>query len=169
VDTLLGAWSLLAQPGGQGQAASYPGAGDAELIVAGPLAQDMTLPPLPPGVELRDRRILDDEAETLFRSADVLVLPYRDATQSALVAAAYAYGLPVIVSATGALPEYVVTGETGWIVPPDDPAALATALAEALADPARLVRMGAAGRTWFEARRREEETTLANMYRSPLQ
>ena len=81
----------------------------------------MTLPPLPPGVELRDRRIADDEAEALFRSAAVLVLPYRDATQSALVAAAYAFGVPVIVTDVGALPEYVVRcdrpGETGWVVP----------------------------------------------------
>ena len=125
----------------------------------------MTLPPLPPGVELRDRRIADDEAEALFRSAAVLVLPYRDATQSALVAAAYAFGVPVIVTDAGALPEYVVAGatgpgETGWVVPAGDAGALAAALREALADPARLRRMGAAGRAWFAARRAEEQVAL---------
>jgi glycosyltransferase involved in cell wall biosynthesis len=128
---------------------------------------------LPPGVELRDRRIADDEAEALFRSAAVLVLPYHDATQSALVAAAYAFGVPVIVSDVGALSEYVVPAETGpgatgWIAPAGDAGALAAALREALADPARLRRMGAAGRVWFEARRHEEQTALADMYASLL-
>jgi len=81
----------------------------------------------------------------LFRSACLLVLPYRDATQSALVAAAYTFGLPVIVTDTGALAEYVVEGETGWIVPPGDARALASALRAALADPGRLSAMGLAG------------------------
>jgi glycosyltransferase involved in cell wall biosynthesis len=150
-DTLLEAWRRL-------------GGSEARLTIAGPVARDVTLPPLPPGVELRDRRVMDDEADTLFREADLVVLPYRDATQSALVAAAYAYGVPVVVSAAGALPEYVVEGETGWVVPPGDPAALAAALRQALANPARLAGMGAAGRAWFEARRQEEEAVLANMY-----
>ena len=148
----------------------------ARLIVAGPVARDVTLLPLPAGVELRDRRIADEEAEALFRSAAVLVLPYRDATQSALVAAAYAFGMPVIVTGAGALPEYRPgrtgrcdrPGETGWVVPAGDAAALAAALREALADPARLRRMGAAGRAWFEARRREEQAALCKMYASQL-
>jgi glycosyltransferase involved in cell wall biosynthesis len=50
-----------------------------------------------------------------------LVLPYRDATQSALVAHAYFFRKPAIVTRTGALPEYVVEGETGWVVPRADP------------------------------------------------
>jgi glycosyltransferase involved in cell wall biosynthesis len=142
------------------------------------VARDVTLPPLPAGVELRDRRIADDEAEALFRSAAVLVLPYHDATQSALVAAAYAFGVPVIVTDVGALSEYVVPGTTGpdgtapgatgWIAPAGDAGALAAALREALADPARLRRIGAAGRVWFAARRHEEQTALANMYASLL-
>jgi glycosyltransferase involved in cell wall biosynthesis len=153
VDVLLAAWESL-----QGDLR------DARLMIAGPAAAGVTLPPLPRGVERRDRRIDDAEGIDLFRSACLLVLPYRDATQSALVAAAYTFGLPVIVTETGALPEYVVGGETGWVVPPGDSPALAGALRAALADPERLSSMGRAGRAWVAARRSEEEAGLWQMY-----
>lgn len=121
--------------------------------------------PLPPGVELRPRRIADAEAVDLFRRCGLLVLPYLDATQSALVAAAYAFRKPVLVTRTGALPEYVQEGVTGWVVPPGDAAALSQALAAALADPGRLASMGAAGRHWYEAQRSLEYQALLDLYR----
>lgn len=169
VDTLLTAWERMSagsvgdRPEQKFRDNSCTSWQEARLIIAGPVAPGVALPPLPPGVELRDRRIMDGEADALFRSASLLVLPYRDATQSALVAAAYAYGLPVIVTRTGALPEYVAEGETGWVVPAEDPAALAWALRNALADPDRTRRMGSAARAWFTARRREEASALAEM------
>ena len=121
--------------------------------------------PLPPGVELRPRRIDDAEAIDLFRRCGLLVLPYLDATQSALVAAAYAFGKPVLVTQSGALPEYVQHGVTGWIVPPGDPAALARTLQSALADPARLAAMGRAGWQWYEVQRVQEYQALLDLYR----
>ena len=59
---------------------------------------------------------------------------------------AMAFGLPVVGSRIEAMPEIVVDGETGLLVPPRDPAALAGALSALLADPARARRMGEAGR-----------------------
>ncbi len=161
VDTLLEAWKT-------GALRALGTGGGPRLVIAGPVARDVTLPPPPPGVEVRDRRIMDEEADALFRGADLLVLPYRDATQSALIAAASAYGLPAMVTDVGALPEYVAAGETGWVVPPGDPAALAAALRAALADPARLKQMGEAARARFVTQRTSEETILANMYESLL-
>lgn len=155
VDNLLTAWRQVH--------AAYP---DAQLVVAGPLARDIALPPLPAGVELRNRRIEDAEALALFAASDLLVLPYRDATQSALVAAAYALCRPVLVAQTGALPEYVIDGQTGWVVPPMDVDALASTLQHALADPRRLARMGRAGRAWYDDQRRLEWQSLVEMYRS---
>ncbi|MGH6911195.1 MAG: glycosyltransferase family 4 protein, partial [Phenylobacterium sp.] len=55
-------------------------------------------------------------------------------------------GLPTIVSAVGELPYSVVPGQTGWVVPPADPRALAAALRELLSNPDRLAAMGAASR-----------------------
>jgi len=94
----------------------------------------------------------------------VLVLPYIGATQSALIAAAYSFGMPVIVSDSGALAEYVVPGETGWVVPEGDAPALASALREALGDPERCRAMGAAGRRWYDERRAEERAGLLELY-----
>jgi glycogen synthase len=64
---------------------------------------------------------------------------------------AMACGTPVVASRVGGIPEVVVDGETGRLVPPGDEAALARALRDALADPARARRMGEAGRRRVEA------------------
>jgi glycosyltransferase involved in cell wall biosynthesis len=120
---------------------------------------------LPGNVEIRNRLIKDDEATVLFRNCSVVVLPYIDATQSALIASAYFFGKPVIVTQTGALPEYVINGETGWVIEPRNPQALADCLLTAFSDPARLVRMGEAGRAWYWAQRRIEYSALLTMYR----
>jgi alpha-maltose-1-phosphate synthase len=156
VDVLLAAWETVRRE-----------VSDARLVIAGPSASGAmkcTTIRTSGDVEWRDRLIEDAEAIDLFRSASLLVLPYRDATQSALVASAYRFGVPVIVTQTGALPEYVVPGETGWLTPPGDSEALAGVLRTALADPGRLQAMGGAGRAWVDERRREEETALAAMY-----
>jgi glycosyltransferase involved in cell wall biosynthesis len=60
---------------------------------------------------------------------------------------AMACGLPVIANAVGALPEVVGSdGEAGRLVPPRDPRALALAISQVLANPARAARMGQAAR-----------------------
>lgn len=120
--------------------------------------------PLPPNVELRNRLIDDPEAIDLFSRCGVVVLPYLDATQSALIAAAYYFGKPVIVTRVGALPEYVSDGETGWLIDPRDPQGLARCLQVAFRDPAHLARMGQAGRLWYETQRQFERRTLSLMY-----
>jgi glycosyltransferase involved in cell wall biosynthesis len=68
------------------------------------------------------------------------------------------------VTRNGALPEYVVDGKTGWIVPPGDERALQRRLCQALSDPTRLRIMGDAGRRWYEKARRQEEEALFSMY-----
>ena len=65
----------------------------------------------------------------LFARADVVVLPYRSATGSAVIPLAYRYGKPVIASRVGGLPEVVDEGETGFLVPPGSPPELAKAIA----------------------------------------
>jgi len=136
-----------------------------ELLFAGPgkISTEYRTT-LPEGIEWRNRIIADDEAEELFRRCSILVLPYDDATQSALVGAAYFFQKPVIVTRSGALPEYVINGQTGYVVPPSDVDALANILQSGLADKNRLETMGKAGRKWYDRQRKLETFALLNLY-----
>lgn len=64
---------------------------------------------------------------------------------------AQACGRPVVAGRSGGAPEAIVDGETGLVVDGRDPAAVATAVADLLADPARRATMGVAGRAFVEA------------------
>jgi glycosyltransferase involved in cell wall biosynthesis len=92
----------------------------------------------PPAQFFGDRR--GEELQALFAAADLFVLP---GTGGLAVQEAMAAGLPVIVARGDGTQEDLVRPESGWLVPPDDPAALEEALSQALSNPARLRRMGA--------------------------
>ena len=57
-----------------------------------------------------------------------------------------ACGRPAICTDVASMPEVVVDGDTGYVVPPGNPAALGAAIGGVLADPAAAGRMGARGR-----------------------
>lgn len=87
------------------------------------------------------------EMPEFFRSIDVFVLPSREPEPFGLVVLeAMASARPVIATAHGGPLEIVVDGETGALVPPGRPEALATAVSALIADPARARSMGDAGR-----------------------
>ena len=93
-----------------------------------------------------------EEMERLYRRASVFSLPSRvvrgrdrDGLPNVLVEA-LAHGLPVVSTDVSAIPELVVDGVTGLLVAPDDPAALAAALARLLSDARLRLRLGEAGR-----------------------
>jgi glycosyltransferase involved in cell wall biosynthesis len=77
-----------------------------------------------------------------FAALDLFVMPSRSEGWGLAAAEALAHGLPVVASATGGLPEIVEAGETGWLVPPGDPHALASTIVEAASQPARIREMG---------------------------
>lgn len=87
-------------------------------------------------VRVIDRYIADDEVGSYFRAADVAVLPYVSATQSAVVQTAFSFGTPVIVTRVGGLPDIVADGETGYVVPPRAPGELAAAMTRFFDEPA---------------------------------
>lgn len=77
---------------------------------------------------IRDGYIPDAEVEPYFAAADLNICPYESATQSAIVQIAFGFGLPVIATRVGGLPEAVTDNKTGYVVEPCDPAALAEAV-----------------------------------------
>jgi glycosyltransferase involved in cell wall biosynthesis len=79
-------------------------------------------------VRLVDRYIPTKEVAQYFRCADVVVLPYRSATQSGIVPIAYRCERPVIVSRVGGLPDVVDEGKSGFLVEPGDPQDLGSAV-----------------------------------------
>lgn len=82
----------------------------------------------------------------LLAACDLVVLPSLwEALPTALIEAAAA-GRPVVATRIGGVPEVVVDGETGLLVPPNDPAALAHAIVTLLLDSERARAFGAAGR-----------------------
>ena len=83
-------------------------------------------------MDIRDRYISNAETAALFREATVVVCPYRDATQSGVVLTAFAFDVPVVASDAGGLPEYVVSGQTGLVVPVGDAPATADAVCRIL-------------------------------------
>lgn len=102
-----------------------------------------------PGVELRPGYIDREQVPVLFRQARVVVTPYRRASQSGVVHLAYTFDRPVVASAVGDIPLVVRDGETGLLVEPGDPSALAEALVTLLLDPECARRLGEAGAAWL--------------------
>jgi L-malate glycosyltransferase len=84
--------------------------------------------------------------ERLLPGMDVFVLSSREEGIANALLEAMAAGLPCVATAVGGTPEVLRDGETGWLVPAADPAALADALADALARPEEARRRGAAAR-----------------------
>ena len=91
--------------------------------------------------------VSDDDIVRLFNEAEVAVVPSLYEGFSLPAIEAMACGTPLVATTGGALPEVVgPDGETGLLVPPGDPDALAGALVRALGDPGLRQRLGAAGR-----------------------
>jgi glycosyltransferase involved in cell wall biosynthesis len=91
------------------------------------------------------------EVRDLLRRAAALVVPSIYEGMPLVVLEAMEESLAVVASRVSGIPEVVADGESGWVVPAEDPPSLARALAAVLDDPAEARRRGAAGRRRLEA------------------
>ena len=111
------------------------GIGDIELLLVGEFydseakyrerVKDLNLESC---VRFVSEYVPNDAVARYFCAADVVVLPYLSATQSGITQIAYNFNKPVIATDVGGLAEVVVDGKTGFIVPPNDSAALSSAV-----------------------------------------
>jgi glycosyltransferase involved in cell wall biosynthesis len=120
LDVFLDALDLLVKRGVQHQAV-VAGSGP-EMMRLGERLAAM------PTVQAIGRYISPEETSLLFQTAAIVVLPYKDATQSGVLASAFGNDRPSVASATGGIPDIVEDGINGLLVPPSDAAALAEAL-----------------------------------------
>ena len=114
---------------------------DVRLLVAGefyddeePYQEKVESLDLQNQVKLVNQYIPKDEVADYFAAADVVVQPYLSATQSGVAQVAYQFEVPIITTDVGGLAEIVPHEEAGLIVPPDDAAALSSAIVRYFAD-----------------------------------
>lgn len=74
--------------------------------------------------------IPDSDVARYFAASDVVIAPYRHEAQSGVAMNAFHFERPVIASAVGGIPEIIRNGVNGFLVPPEDPAALAARVDE---------------------------------------
>ncbi len=89
-----------------------------------------------------------ERVPALLAAASVFVLPSRREGLGSVLLQAMAAGLPVVATATGGIPEIVRDGSTGLLVPPGDPAALATAIVRLLTNPTLAEQLALAGQSF---------------------
>ena len=125
LDLLLDAWSLLKKEGESG---------DKRLIVAGEYyadkekyAEQIRRNDLMDNVLIFDEFIPDDKVKFYFSAADLVIQPYKTATQSGVTQVAYHFDVPMIVTGVGGLAEIVPDGKVGYVVD-TEPKAIAHAV-----------------------------------------
>jgi glycosyltransferase involved in cell wall biosynthesis len=104
----------------------------------------------------------DAEKAAWLDAADVLVLPSAYESFGLVLAEAWSVGTPVVTSDIPVLAQ-LVADSGGGVTAAREPAALASALARLLADPARARELGAAGRAYWEERLTPEAAAARTM------
>ena len=142
-------------------ASRFPGV--AALVVGtGHLHQALIDQAVDLGVEDKVRMLGHrSDARMLLDAADVFVLPSRHEGMPLVLLEAMDAGLPVVATRVIGSEEVVVDGETGFLVPSRDAAALSAAIGRLLEDPDLRRRFGEAGRRRFETLFTHERMTAA--------
>lgn len=94
-------------------------------------------------------RPISDLAE-FFPGLDLFIMPSKAEGLGSSALWAMAYGLPVVATRVGGLPEIVVENETGWLIPPDSVQSLADAILHSSRDSKKLFEFGRKGRARAE-------------------
>ena len=119
------------------------------IVGAGPFRHQIERELRAQGIEnhtLMVGRVSDADLHGWYEAASVFVHPTRYEGSSLVTLEAMAHRRAIIASRAGGLADKVRPGVNGWLVEPDDPDGLASALAEAAAQPGRLLEMGARSR-----------------------
>lgn len=94
-----------------------------------------------PNVTIINRYCSAQDVGRLFSGATLCLFPYLEASQSGALSISFAFGVPVIATNVGSLPEVIEHGVHGLMIPPDNPVALTDAICHLLRDPKKLAMM----------------------------
>jgi phosphatidyl-myo-inositol dimannoside synthase len=151
-DTLIRAWPQVRAAGGVHPVLLLVGSGPAENRLRR-LANQLDVG----GAVLFTGHVPDAELPAYYDAGDVFAMPCRSRRRGLDVEGlgivyleASATGLPVIAGDSGGAPDTVLPGETGYVVPGGDVAALTDRLTQLLCNPAAARAMGENGRAWME-------------------
>jgi glycosyltransferase involved in cell wall biosynthesis len=111
-----------------------------------------------------------DDVAAVMAASDVFVSPSLGEGLSNALLEAMALARPVVATRVGGTPEVVQEGETGWLVPPRQPEALARAVLGVLGDPDGAARVGARGRAFVATRFSSQSVAprMAEVYRQAV-
>jgi len=87
-----------------------------------------------PGVRIDNRWVPEAEVPSVVNQADILLLPYKEASQSGILATSSALGIPAVATPIGGIREQVVLGETGLLAASATGAAFADSIANLISD-----------------------------------
>lgn len=127
---------------------------DARIVIAGQgedFARYRRMMVHPDRFTVYNEYVSDQRCSELFQQASVVVLPYVEASQSAVIPLAYRSMKPVVATTVGGLPEIVEDGRTGYLVPPRDEHALAAAVVRLLRNAPLRRQLGLNGRRKLDA------------------
>ncbi len=100
------------------------------------------------------------DAREIISCLQLLVVPSSSEGSPLVIFEAMSAGVPVVATSVGGIPDQVANGQTGLLVPPNDPVALGDALLELLQSPRKARRMGAAGRERLDGSMAGHETMV---------
>ena len=122
---------------------------EVKLLIVGTGYLEKKLKEYVKSFQLEDHIIFTGHSENVYEMLehmDVFVLPSRSEGLAIVLLEAMVMGLPVVASGVGGIPEVVTDGQTGILVPPKNPSALAEAIVYLLSSPEQARRMGLRGK-----------------------
>ena len=122
-----------------------------------------------PHFEIHEGFMPGEVMAAYYQRSTLVALPYISASTSGILLDSYSFGKPVVATSVGSFPEYVNHGETGLLIPPADPDALADAILRLLTDEYLCREMGKNALAWIERLKLQVIETLEDVYHQSIQ
>jgi Glycosyltransferase len=94
-----------------------------------------------PNCFVLNKMISNQELNALFKMADVILMPYKSASQTGIAPTAYLFGKPIIATKVGALPDVVIHEKNGLLIEPNNAGALSASMMRLINDSDLLYRL----------------------------